>query len=164
MTSTAGTSVTLSDIWATNAKLYPNQLALWSPHGKPEEKLTYQQMYDAMRSFAAGLQSMGLQPGDRLAIVAENSPRWLIADQGSLLAGAVNVPRGGTAPIPELSYILEHSGSSMLVVENATIVERLQDEGALESIRHIVQLYGDPAPGCIGYEQLLKLVAEQDGC
>ncbi|MEM9536059.1 MAG: AMP-binding protein [Cyanobacteria bacterium P01_E01_bin.45] len=156
MTLNTATSVTLSDIWAKNAKLYPNQLALWNPHAKPEEKYTYQQLNEAIQHFAAGLQALGIQQGARLAIVADNSPRWLIADQGSLLAGAVNVPRGGTAPVPELSYIIEHSGSTVLVAENAAVVERLKDSDGLESIRHIIQLYGDPLPDCIGYDDLLE--------
>ncbi len=156
MTLTAATFVTLSDIWTANAKLYPNQLALWNPHSQPEEKLTYQQMYERIRSFASGLQALGLQPGDRLAIVAENSCRWLIADQGSLMAGAVNVPRGATAPTLELNYILEHSGSTFLVVENASLFERLRDGGALDAIQHTIQLYGEPATGCTGYKELLS--------
>ncbi|MGK7911404.1 MAG: long-chain fatty acid--CoA ligase [Synechococcus sp.] len=156
MTFNAATPVTLGDLWAKNAKLYPNQLALWAPHSKPEEQYTYQQLNDVIRQFAAGLQALGVKQGARLAIAAENSPRWLIADQGSLLAGAVNVPRGATAPVSELSYIIEHSGSTVLVAENATVIERLKDGEALGSIQCIIQLYGDPAPGCVGYDELLE--------
>ena len=100
MTLNTAPSVTLSDIWARNAKLYPNQVALWNPHAQPEEQYTYQQLNEAIRQFAAGLQALGVKQGARLAIVADNSPRWLIADQGSLLAGTVNVPPRSHRPCP----------------------------------------------------------------
>ena len=43
--------------------------------------LTYAQLCQQIQQFAAGLQALGVQPANRVALFADNSPRWLIADQ-----------------------------------------------------------------------------------
>ena len=164
MTTAAKTLNILSDIWATNAKLFPQQLALWSPHAQPEQKLTYQQLYNRIHNFASGLQALGVQPGDRIAIFADNSPRWLIADQGSLMVGAIDVPRGASAPLTELDYILEHSGSSAVVLESRSTYERLKDSIRRRNIRTVILLSDELTPGCTGYQELLDKGAASDLC
>jgi len=57
-----------------------------------------------------------VQPANRVALFADNSPRWLIADQGIITAGAVDV--GAQAEREELLFILADSGSTALVVED----------------------------------------------
>ncbi|MEM6447966.1 MAG: AMP-binding protein [Cyanobacteria bacterium P01_D01_bin.123] len=123
----ASASTVLSDIWRANAERCGNTLALWNPHSKPEEQFSYRELYDAIQDFAGGLQALGVGAGARVAIVADNSPRWFVADQGSLMMGAVNVPRGATAPVSELAYILEHSGSSAIVAQDAATLQPLID-------------------------------------
>ncbi|MEO0800839.1 MAG: AMP-binding protein [Cyanobacteria bacterium J06642_2] len=123
----ASASTVLSDIWRANAERFGNTLALWNPHSKPEEQFSYRELYDAIQDFAGGLQALGVGAGARVAIVADNSPRWFVADQGSLMMGAVNVPRGATAPVSELAYILEHSGSSAIVAQDPATLQPLID-------------------------------------
>lgn len=50
-----------------------------------------------MRDFAAGLSTLGLQPGDRVSLFSENSHRWAIADGAILMAGGVDVVRAVSA-------------------------------------------------------------------
>lgn len=45
--------------------------------------------------FAAGLQSLGLEKGERVALFSEGSSRWMVADQGIMSAGGVDAVRGG---------------------------------------------------------------------
>lgn len=123
----ASAATVLGDVWQANADRYGDILALWNPHARPEESLTYRELYDSIRAFASGLQALGLGAGDRVAIVAENAPRWFIADQGSLLMGAVNVPRGATAPASELAYILEHSGSCAVIAQTCAGLQALAE-------------------------------------
>lgn len=108
----------LCDIWAIAAEAFGDSMALIDPHGKPEAQLTFRQLQLQMESFANGLQALDVQPGDRVALFSDNSARWFIADQGSMLAGAVDVVRSSQADPKELAYILEHSGSSVVLVEN----------------------------------------------
>jgi long-chain acyl-CoA synthetase len=67
--------------------------------------------------FAAGLISLGIQKGDRMALLSEGRKEWVISELGMLYAGAVNVPLSERlATSAELKFRLEHSGSRMIVV------------------------------------------------
>jgi long-chain acyl-CoA synthetase len=115
----------LSEMWAITDKLYADIIALDAPHETPSVKLTFQELYQQMQQCGAGLQALGLQPGDRVALFADNSPRWLIADQGSMMAGAVNVVRSSQAEPSELTFILTNSGSTILMVEDLATLKKL---------------------------------------
>jgi long-chain acyl-CoA synthetase len=113
----------LPEIWPLAAQRFKNIVALKDPHGvgalgaKPST-LTYAQLYQQIQQFAAGLQSLGFKTEldetgipTRIALFADNSPRWMIADQGIITAGAANAVRSAQAEREELLYILEDSGS-----------------------------------------------------
>ncbi|PZD74095.1 Long-chain-fatty-acid--CoA ligase FadD15 [Acaryochloris thomasi RCC1774] len=121
---TAITSI--ADVWPIAARHFGETVALRDPHRQPEVSLTFAELNQQLHGFAAGLQALGVEPGDRISIVADNSPRWLIADQGSLMAGAVNVVRSSQADAQELAYILEHSGSTALLVEDLKTLRKLK--------------------------------------
>src|SRR4028118_177668 len=124
----------LPEIWPLAAKRFENIVALKDPHTKPEVVLTYAQMYQQIQQFAAGLQTLGITAEadssgtpTRIALFADNSPRWLIADQGIMTAGAANVVRSAQAEHEELLYILEDSGSIGLVAEDLKTLTKLRD-------------------------------------
>ncbi|NJR22207.1 MAG: long-chain fatty acid--CoA ligase [Richelia sp. CSU_2_1] len=122
----------IPEIWATVKQRYPDIVALHDPHSEPEIKLTYTDLYQQIQQFAAGLQALGIEPNPeeavppRVALFADNSPRWLIADQGIMTAGAANAVRGATADPEELLYIIQDSGSTALAVENLALLKKLQ--------------------------------------
>src|SRR5262245_37837118 len=58
---------------------------------------------------AAGWTSLGIQPGDPIAILSENRPEWLIADISVLSAGAVDVPLHAPLSPVQVEYQLRHS-------------------------------------------------------
>lgn len=122
----------IPEIWAIVKQHFPQTVALHDPHSQPEIKLTYTDLYQQIQQFAAGLQALGIEPNPeeavppRVALFADNSPRWLIADQGIMTAGAANAVRGATADPEELLYIIQDSGSTALVVENQALLKKLQ--------------------------------------
>lgn len=138
----------LPEIWAIAAHS-PDQaqrLALHDPHQSPEVKLTYAQLYEQIQHCAAALQQMGVGKGDRIGLIADNSPTWLIADQGILLAGGVNVVRGAQADPDELLFILENSGSTGLFIENLETLEKLQAGLAKLPLQFVVLMSNEAPP------------------
>ncbi|MGQ4650022.1 AMP-binding protein [Lyngbya aestuarii] len=130
----------LPEIWPIAAQRFKHIVALDDPHavgvhGSPSSTLTYEQLNQQIVQFAAGLQALGFQPEldeagipTRIALFADNSPRWLIADQGMMSAGAANVVRSAQAEREELLYILTDSGSIGLVVEDFKTLEKLRPQ------------------------------------
>ncbi len=156
----------LPEIWTLAARHFAHRVALDDPHavganGAPASTLTYLQLAEQIEQFAAGLQALGVQPGvdetgipPRIALVADNSPRWLVADQGIMRAGAANVVRSAQAEREELLYILENSGSTGLVVENLKTLQKLRDRLDELPIAFVVLLSEETPPE----PQTLKIV------
>ena len=71
---------------------------------------------------AHGLRTMGISPGDRIAILSENRPEWPIADVASLLLGAVTVPLYTTLTSEQSAFALNDSGCRAIfpVLRSAT--------------------------------------------
>ncbi|MBE9116422.1 long-chain fatty acid--CoA ligase [Lusitaniella coriacea LEGE 07157] len=118
----------LPELWAIASKTFGSTLALHDPHSTPEVLISYRQLYQSIHQFAAGLQSIGVKANEKIALFADNSPRWFIADQGIMTAGAANVVRSGQAERQELLYIYGDSDSTYLIVENLKTLNKLRPE------------------------------------
>jgi acyl-CoA synthetase (AMP-forming)/AMP-acid ligase II len=79
--------------------------------------LTYGAISDRVRAMAAGLDELGIEPGDRVAIVSQNSARLLEAFFGVCSYGRVLVPINFRLAPAEVEYIVEHSGATVLLVD-----------------------------------------------
>lgn len=117
--------VSLPEIWPLAAKQFNDIIALHNPHSQPETKITYEQLAEQIQKFAAGLQGLGVEPGDRISLIADNSPRWLIADQGIMTAGVVNAVRSCQSEREELLFIIANSGSTALVLQDLNTFKKL---------------------------------------
>lgn len=88
--------------------------------------LTCEQVIDRARRIGAAMLANGLEPGDRVSILAKNSPQWMITDFACMMAGLISVPIYTTAGESTLSYVLEHSGAKLMClgkVDNSTAAE-----------------------------------------
>ncbi len=160
----------LPEIWPLAAKKFGNTVALHNPHAKPEVKITYSQLADQIQRFAVGLQSLGMNMGDsetpnvgeRISLIADNSPRWFIADQGIMTAGAVNAVRSAQAEREELLFIIANSGSTVLVVEDIKTFQKLE-KGLKDLPVKLVILLSDETPPTaqnlqvVNFSQLLEI-------
>ncbi|KAI6693695.1 hypothetical protein NL676_021405 [Syzygium grande] len=70
------------DIWRSSAETYGDQIALVDPYHNPPSNITYNQLEQEILNFSEGLRVIGVKPDEKLALYADNSCRWLIADQG----------------------------------------------------------------------------------
>jgi fatty-acyl-CoA synthase len=83
----------------------------------PLEDLTYGRVFELARAFAAGIESLGVAPGGRVAIVSQNSARLLTVLYGAAGWGRVAVPINFRLHPLETQYIVEHSGAEVLLVD-----------------------------------------------
>ena len=136
----------LPEIWPLAAQQFGDVVALRSPHAKPEVVITYTQLAEQIQLFASGLQALGIKVGDRISLIADNSPRWFIADQGIMTAGGVDVVRSSQAEKEELLFIIVNSGSTAIVVEDLKTLKKLQDRLNDLPIQLIILLSDEAAP------------------
>lgn len=141
--STATEWKALPDIWRTTVDKYGDQIALIDPHHDPPSQLTYRQLEQEILDFAEGLRIAGICPDEKVSLFADNSYRWLVADQGIMGIGAVDVVRGSRSSNEELLHIYNHSDSVALVIDNPSLLDRLAPSlNALASIKFVVLLWG----------------------
>lgn len=156
----------LEQIWPELARRYGDAQALDAPHGKPALQLSFSELDRQIELAALAFSHLGVGPGAVVAIFAENGPRWLVADQGLMRAGAADAVRGSGAPVEELRYILADSKAMGLVVESASLLAKLEAAGVFEdpaiSLAFVVLLEGEgslPAVPCFSWSGLLSQAA-----
>jgi len=97
------------------------------------------EMLARARHIAAGLNSLGVQHGDRVTILSESRPEWTLTDAGCIFAGAIDVPIYPTLTPPQARYILNDSGACVLVLANHTkFLELREILSECPAIEHVV--------------------------
>ncbi len=112
--------------------------------------LTWHQVDVAVDTAAAGLQALGLSPGDRVALVLGNVPEFVFAYFGALRAGLVAVPANTGSTATELAWLVADSGSGAVVFDRvgAAAARELPDPEGRRLVRVVV---GAPAPGEVAF-------------
>jgi long-chain acyl-CoA synthetase len=86
--------------------------------------------FDRMRDLSLGFGSLGVGAGDRVVIMSESRPEWLLADFAILTRGAVTVPVYSTLTAQQARYIVQDAGARVAIVSTRQQLEKLQ------SVRH----------------------------
>jgi long-chain acyl-CoA synthetase len=97
---------------------------LWHKDGT-WRPLTWQQARDQVAQLARGLRALGLMPGDRVGLVAENRPEWVLSDLAILAAGGVTVPAYTTNTVEDHRHILANSGARFVIVSTTALASRV---------------------------------------
>jgi len=87
--------------------------------------LTYGEARNSIELIAMGLQSLGYETGDHVAILSENKPEWILTDYACAYFGFVSVPVYPTLLPDQISYILNDSGATIVFVSNTTQAEKI---------------------------------------
>ncbi|XP_075653731.1 putative acyl-activating enzyme 16, chloroplastic isoform X5 [Castanea sativa] len=142
------------DIWRSSADKYADRVAVVDPYHNPPSKFTYGQLEQEILNFSEGLRVIGVKPNEKLALFADNSCRWLVADQGIMATGAINVVRGSRSSVEELLHIYNHSESIALTVDSPDMFNRIAEAFCSKAaMRFIILLWGEKSSlACEGIE------------
>ncbi len=132
----------------------PDALFLHQPMESGERTWTWKQAGLEARRITAALQALGLQKGDRVALLSKNCAEWVLADLAMLFGGFVSVPLYATITAPSIRMLLEHSGSKAVIVGKLDYFEE-QSAGLLPDVPTIYMgAYGHDES--LLWENLLK--------
>jgi acyl-CoA synthetase (AMP-forming)/AMP-acid ligase II len=121
--------LTVRDFLDRAETVYPDRIGVVDEPDQPAAswgEITYAELARRARSQAATLDEMGVPVGGRVAIVSQNSARFLTSFYGVSGWGRVLVPVNFRLSVPEVRYIVEHSGAEVLMVDPA--LKNLVDE------------------------------------
>ena len=99
----------------------PNRIAIVSSEGTQ----TYAQLWSRVCRLGSGLAELGLVPGDRIALLMQNSSSYLEVYQAAALMGAAVVPLNFRFTASEIEYVVNHSGARALLFDDS-FVETVQ--------------------------------------
>src|SRR3954447_22097617 len=107
--------------------------------------VTYADIADKSARFAAGLQALGIEPGDRVALMMPTRAEFLYAWFGILAAGAIEVPIHDAARGPGIAYILETTGVRAFIVDEEHVDHVADQIGGVPSLEHVIATGPKPA-------------------
>jgi len=117
---------TLCELLELHATKYSHPNALNAKHGDTWTGVSSHDLLTLVRRTALGLYVLGVRPGDRVAILSENSPLWVISDFSITFLGAATVPIYTTQIATQIEYILSDAGVKVILVSSKVLFDRLQ--------------------------------------
>ena len=134
------------------------------PKGDTYQDISYTELGESVVAFSRGLNALGVEKDDRVALLSENRPEWAITDFGSLKVGAVTVPMFSTLTAAQVSYILKDSGSKIICVSTESQLKKvLSIRDDVPSLEHIIifdPIEGEIPEGVTEFEAVCKPTGE----
>lgn len=126
---------------------WPERPALRHDLGAGWEAITWRAYGQAVEELAAGLMSLGVARGDRVAIIAANQARWHMADMAIMSAAASTVPAYPTSAAGQIGYVLRHSGSRVCFAgDRDQLAKVLLRRHELPKLEQVI-VFGEVPPG-----------------
>ncbi len=149
----------LAEVYRLAAERYGDRPAFASRVRKGVfQPVSYRDLYDFGLFLGSALIELGIEARDHVALLADNCVEWNIVDYAVLMCGAADVPRGTDVTNQEIEYILEHSDSKIVFVENARLLDRvIRVMPKLEKVTHLVLMDRNAVPpkGVLGLYELV---------
>jgi len=150
---------TINQVFKDRVQKYGSRIALEKKLNGKWDSVSWEDYYKRAAYVGLALKDMGLQKGDRVSLLSENRLEWLYADMGVLGAGGCIVPIYPTLIDEEVEYIVSHSDSKFLIVENnAQLQKGLYTAKRYPGLKKIIVIdsTGKTAnPMIMGYNELL---------
>ena len=122
--------------------------------------ITHQELARRVKHAALGLFQLGIQPGDKVAILSNNRPEWALADFASLTARCPDVPIYPTLPAGQVAYILRNSGAVAAFVSDREQYEKIAEaRDDAPALRHVIvfdEVEGIEGPGVLTLARLIQ--------
>jgi len=152
-------AATLPGLMLQQARTRPDATALREKTLGIWQSISWSEYAERVGRFAMGLRALGLEPGDRIAIVGDNRPEWVIAELAAQAIGVLPMGMYQDAVATELAYLLAISEARLVVAEDQEQVDKLLS--IREDLPHLERIVFYEPKGLNGY-QVRGLVAFPD--
>jgi long-chain acyl-CoA synthetase len=129
----------ITHLFEESVKRFSNNAFMWEKKTTSFEPTTYAQTREIVYRFAAGLIKLGLNKGDRVALLSEGRNEWVIGEMGVLYAGAINVPLSVKLTEPdELIFRLKHSSARMIIASRYQAKKIKEVQNSIPDLEKII--------------------------
>jgi long-chain acyl-CoA synthetase len=117
--------------------------------------ISSEELRTAVEEISMGLRALGVEKGDKVAILSENRPEWAIADLATLAIGAADAPVYSTLTPAQVLYILNDSESKVVFVSNATQAAKVAEVRAqAKHLKHVIRMDAAPVEGTLHFDEV----------
>lgn len=124
--------------WSVNQN--GNNIAFLTPRNGNIYQLSYYEVLDQIQKLAKHLRELGIEKGDHVAILGENSPEWGISFFAIAWIGAVAIPLDARASIEDNKFILDFSSTKALIVSSSFHKKKSALSNELKSLKQIIPM------------------------
>lgn len=130
---------TIPLMFEESVKKYSLNILVWEKVNNTYQGFTYKEIRSGVHFFAAGLISLGINSGDRIALISEGSKNWIIGELGILYAGTINVPISvKISEQADIKFRLMHSGCRAIIVSYSQLEKIRAVKNDLPDLEHII--------------------------
>jgi long-chain acyl-CoA synthetase len=155
----------LVTMFFTRAREKGDSPFLWAKKEGAWRPISWSEAAQQVASLAAALERLGLERGDRVALVSENRPEWLISDLAIMAAGMITVPAYTTNTERDHQHILDDSGARAVIVSGAKLAKALlpaaHQSSACEHVIAIEPIRAGQQSGVQVHDWAALIAAEQ---
>ena len=109
-------------------------------------EISWQELRDAVRCVARGLLTLGMQAGDRVAILSDSRAEWVQCDLGIMAAAGITVPIYASSTPDQAAYILQNSGATAMFVDTSAQLDKiLSVRDQVPTLKHIIMIADEPS-------------------
>jgi len=156
-------ATTITRAAANAAERYPDRVALRDSRAGEWRTQTFAEVGEIVDELALGLVARGLEPGDRISILANTRPEWTLASLAISRAGCVVVPMYPTNSPEECEWVAGNSGARMIICEDADQAAKIAAvRGGLERVETVALIDPSGGTGEVSLEQLRQDGADHD--
>jgi long-chain acyl-CoA synthetase len=132
-------SKTMADLAGLAAEKHADDPALRHKSGDEWVEISYAELGETVSEVARGLIDLGLEQGDKVSILSHTRPEWTFANLAIFSAGCVSVSVYQTNSAPECHYVIEHSESRAVFVEDGEQLAKIREvEDDLPKLEHVI--------------------------
>ena len=154
--------LTLTQMLELSAKTYADQICMYYHKVDKFVGLSYREIDLKSKAFARGLIELGVEKGDRIAVLSENRPEWGISYFGILLAGGIVLPLDPCLKISELKHIIREAKAKLVVTSVKFISDLEEISNSLTFLQKIICMDDIPQKSSVPFSQLLKVRVESE--
>jgi long-chain acyl-CoA synthetase len=159
----------LATLFFDQSEAYSDRPFLWAKHSGTYQSQSYAEVGAEVKRIAKGLRALGIAKGDRVLLLSENRPEWVIAELAIITIGAVAVPAYTTSTTDDILYILDHSGAKAAIVSTEKLARKLlpaaRSADACETVISIDAPGAETQAGVrvLGWDAIAAMGADESG-
>ncbi|GAB4376584.1 MAG: AMP-dependent synthetase/ligase [Calditrichia bacterium] len=147
----------LGIMFKTTCETYPEKTGMMFKKEGVYHSLTFREIQTRTYQIAAGLKTLGAEPGDRVLLLSENRVEWAMSDYAILNLGALTVPIYPTLLPGHIEFIINNSEGKIIILSDKHQLSKIrQIQDKLPHLKHIIIIEEEAENDLITWDELAK--------